>query len=366
MRVVDIAPATAVSAGGAHTCAVAPEIAGGGTPGIWCWGANQSGQLGDGELVDRATPVATTRQLSATGIAAGGAHSCAITTANDGDMECWGRAAAGQLGLGNTPPATQDKPYPSMVPLFDGANPRVQVIAAGGAHTCVKAVASASIRCFGANDHGQLGGGPIPPYGYVDATLGASAGDRGQRDRRRRAHLRAGHGRPCLVLGPRRRRSDRRRRAQRPARAGLLALGDGVTATDVAAGGAHTCALVTGGKVLCWGRGAEGQVASAGKTDVLVPAPVAGIEGALAIVAGGAHTCAIAADRRRVVLGRERTRPAGQRRQRRQRNAGRGCGHHRRARAGGGRRAHLRAAPRRQRCGAGATTASASSATARC
>ena len=294
-RVVDLAPATAVSAGGAHTCAVAPTVAGMRTPGIWCWGANHAGQLGDGSLDDHATPVATIRQLGATGIAAGGEHSCAITTANDGDMECWGRAAAGQLGLGDTPAATQDKPYPSMVPLFDGANPRVQVIAAGGAHTCVKAVASASIRCFGANDHGQLGGGPVPPYGYVDATLGATPATAGS--------VTAGAAHTCALdldgrvwcwgAGAEGQVGDGAR-SDRPAPT-LLALGDGVTAMKVAAGGAHTCALVTGGKVLCWGRGAEGQVASADKTDVLTPTPVAGIEGAAAIVAGGAHTCAIAA-----------------------------------------------------------------------
>jgi len=305
VRVANITAATAVSAGGAHTCAVAPEIAGTrtGPPRIWCWGANQSGQLGDGELVDQAVPDATTRQLSATGIAAGGAHSCAITTANDGDMECWGRAAAGQLGLGNTPPATQDKPYPSMVPLFDGANPRVRVIAAGGAHTCVKAVASASIRCFGANDHGQLGGGPLPPYGYVDATLGPTAAAA--------ASVTAGAAHTCALDDDGRvwcwgagadgqigdgARSDR-------AAPALLALGDGVKALAVAAGGAHSCALVTGGKVMCWGRGAEGQVATADRTDVLVPTPVAGIDGALAIVTGGAHTCVITADRRALCWG---------------------------------------------------------------
>ena len=296
VRVAKLAAVTSVSAGAAHTCAVAPEIVGMGTPGIWCWGANQAGQLGDGSQADQATRVATIRQLSATGVAAGGEHSCAITTANDGDMECWGRAAAGQLGLGDMPPATQDKPYPSMVPLFDPANPRVQVIAAGGAHTCVKAVASASIRCFGANDHGQLGGAPMPPYGYVDATLGATPATAGS--------VTAGAAHTCALdtdghvwcwgRGDEGQLGDGAR-SDRPAPT-LLALGDGVTATKVAAGGAHSCALVTGGKVLCWGRGAEGQVASADKTDVLVPTPVAGIEGAVAIVAGGAHTCAMAAD----------------------------------------------------------------------
>jgi alpha-tubulin suppressor-like RCC1 family protein len=297
VRVPGVVAATAVSAGGAHTCAVAPELAGGATPGIWCWGANEHGQLGDGSTVDRPARVATTKQLSATGIAAGGAHSCAITTANEGDMECWGAGGSGQLGLGNSTVATQDKPYPSMVPLFDGANPRVRVIAAGGAHTCVKAVASASIRCFGANDHGQLGGGPAPPYQFVDATLGATPAT-AMSVAAGAAHtcaLDAAGGVWCWGRGDEGQLGDGAR-ADRSAPV-MLALGAGVSATAVAAGGAHSCALVTGGKVMCWGRGDEGQLATAGGIDALVPTEVADIEGALAVVAGAAHTCAIAADR---------------------------------------------------------------------
>ncbi len=297
VHVPGVVAATAVSAGGAHTCAVAPQVAGTGTAGIWCWGANEHGQLGDGSMVDRPTRVATTKQLSANGIGAGGGHSCAITTANEGDMECWGAAGSGQLGLGNTPVATQDKPYPSLVPLFDGANPRVRVVAAGGAHTCVKAVASASIRCFGANDHGQLGGGPVAPgYGFVDATLGSAPANV--------SSVTAGAAHTCALDEGGRvgcwGRGDEGQvgdgaRTDQPAPV-MLALGAGVSATAVSAGGAHSCALVTGGKVMCWGRGGEGQVATAGKTDAPVPTEVADIEGALAIVAGAAHTCAIGAD----------------------------------------------------------------------
>ena len=44
------APATSVSAGGAHSCASARRRR------VWCWGANDSGQLGDGTTFDRPAP----------------------------------------------------------------------------------------------------------------------------------------------------------------------------------------------------------------------------------------------------------------------------------------------------------------------
>lgn len=297
VRVPDVVAATAVGAGGAHTCVVAPAADGSGVPGISCWGANQAGQLGDGMLVDSGKRVTTIRQLGATAVATGGAHTCAVTTANDGDLECWGQAGSGQLGLGSSPSATQDKPYPSQVSLFPGADPRVRVVAAGGAHTCVKAVASASLRCFGANDHGQLGSGStMTGYGFVDATLGPSAAIA--------ISVTAGAAHTCALDGSGGvwcwGRGDEGQvgdgeRTDRLAPV-MLALGPGVTPTAVVAGGAHSCALVSGGRVLCWGRGDEGQVATADKTDALVPTAVAGIDGAVAIAAGSAHTCIVTGD----------------------------------------------------------------------
>lgn len=75
------------------------------------------------------------------------AHTCALL--ENGEVWCWGANDRGQLGDGTT----DDRMAPARVPL-DWASS----ISAGGAHTC--AIAGTSIHCWGANDHGQLGVDP--------------------------------------------------------------------------------------------------------------------------------------------------------------------------------------------------------------
>jgi alpha-tubulin suppressor-like RCC1 family protein len=65
---------------------------------------------------------------------------------------------------------------------------------------------------------------------------------------------------------------------------------------SVAAGGAHACAVVDGGRVKCWGSNNAGQLGngrSGGGLIATTPVTVVGVKGAIAVAAGGSHSCAL-------------------------------------------------------------------------
>jgi alpha-tubulin suppressor-like RCC1 family protein len=140
----------AVAAGGVHTCAIATAAFGGGA---FCWGDNQYGQLGNGSFgVSSAffTPNAVAGSaIQFSAITAGYTHTCGLDVS--GTPYCWGGNDSGQLGIGTSGDI-------AVAPTAVSGGLTFTAISAGMAHTCGLTGAGA-IYCWGANAYGQLGDG---------------------------------------------------------------------------------------------------------------------------------------------------------------------------------------------------------------
>ena len=143
--------ALAVTAGNAHTCALLADAS------VRCWGADLNGQLGDGSPDDGSSTPSTPVALGgpAVAVSAGGTSTCALLA--DGTVRCWGADDLGQLGDGGPIPGSA-KATPATVALGQPA----LAVSVGDDHACAL-LADGAVRCWGANTFGQLGdGGPIP------------------------------------------------------------------------------------------------------------------------------------------------------------------------------------------------------------
>ena len=149
---------TSISAGTDQTCSVTTGGA------AYCWGANNNGQLGDGNGgTDRATPVLVQGGHAFAMVSAGIDHSCGVTTA--GAAYCWGSNFQGALGDGNAEIGS-DTPV-----LVQGGHTFTAVSA--GLHTCGVTTAGAAY-CWGRNFFGQLGDGNGGTTGATDMPVRVS------------------------------------------------------------------------------------------------------------------------------------------------------------------------------------------------
>jgi alpha-tubulin suppressor-like RCC1 family protein len=205
------------------TCAVVNGAA-------FCWGENDSGQLGNNSSAVSSPVPLPVQSLTAgvTGIATGGSHTCAIV---NGGAQCWGYNANGQLGN-----ATLDNsPLPVQV---SGLTAGVTAIACGDDHCC--AIVDDGVQCWGDSMFGSLGNG---------TTVAIST-------------------RPVQVAG--------------------LTAG----ATAISAGFNTSCAVVNGA-VLCWGWNNFGQLGNGFTADAAVPVQVVGLTaGATQVATGYFRSCA--------------------------------------------------------------------------
>ncbi|WP_151087102.1 RCC1 domain-containing protein [Hymenobacter baengnokdamensis] len=231
-----------LAAGSAHSLLVRPDGS------LYAWGANGSGQLGNGSTTTSSTPVAVSSGAMPTGtrlvqVAAGKLFSLAL--AADGTAYAWGDNASGQLGNSTT----ASSQVPVAVSLPTGG--RFVQVAAGQLHALALA-ADGSLYAWGGNTSGQLGNGTTAPSTIpVSVSQGAA-----------------------------------------PA---------GTRFVQVAAGATHSLALATDGTLYAWGDNTSGQLGNTSNTSSSTPVAVS--QGAapagtrfVQVAAGQGFSLALAAD----------------------------------------------------------------------
>lgn len=134
--------AISLSVGLGHACAVLRDAT------VRCFGANASGQLGDTTRTDSLEPSTVAGLAGAVEVALGDRFSCA--SRQDGTVSCWGTNAQSQLTSGGAGQVSTS-PTP-VVGLFGAAH-----LAAAGSGACAALGPNEGVRCWGANESGQLG-----------------------------------------------------------------------------------------------------------------------------------------------------------------------------------------------------------------
>lgn len=233
-----------------------------------CWGRNYLGQLGLGDTVTRGDGpdemghALPTVQLGANALVIRGGltHTCALL--QGGLVKCWGGNYSGELGLGDT--LTRGDGPGEMgisLPFVDlGGAVYVQDITIGQHHSCAL-TQTGTVKCWGQDWRGQIGLETADARGNAPGEMGDNL--------------------PFVDLGA----------------------GNTVTAVD--AGRDHTCALLDGGAIKCWGFNLSGQLGlgddltrgnAPGQMGDNLPVVDLGVgKVAIAIAAGGSHACAILA-----------------------------------------------------------------------
>lgn len=213
-----------------------------------CWGETYFGAVGNGQTgtfaLDVLRPEAVVGLTDAAGISSGDRHTCVVTTGNG--ARCWGRGNSGQLGF-LIPFLSYGAP--GTVVLDGSPLTGVTQVSAGGLHTCAR-MADTRAYCWGSNTSGQLGGAGTPfPGGPGPVSVRVP---------------------PNPLLG----------------------------VAQIAAGQAHTCAVMLDATVACWGENGDGQLGNGTTSDTSTPTQVLDVDGVGAltdvaqVVAGLDTTCA--------------------------------------------------------------------------
>jgi len=194
---------TSISAGMYHVCVVASGA-------VYCWGYNSAGQLGNGSTLNSNVPVAVDTLgvlagKTVTSVSVGTYQACAVAASS---VYCWGLGTSGQLGSGT---ATSSTTPVAVLSTGAIAGKTVTSIDVGNSHAC--AIASGAAYCWGYNNYGAIGNSSVYSYSNTYAPIAVDV-------------------------------------------SGVLA---GKTVTSISAGESHTCVIASGASY-CWGNGSSGQL----------------------------------------------------------------------------------------------------------
>ncbi len=273
-----------------------------------CWGLNATGQIGDGTRIDRlvATPVMGVGGMGTLAnvaqIATGQSHSCARLS--DGEVRCWGSGS--YLAQGST--AIRTTPVVAKNSTNTGNLTGIASLFADDTSTCGKKN-DGGITCWGVNSSGQLGNGTtttaLLPKDVLDASGAAPLSNVSKIMVGAKFACALDTAQAVFCWG---------RNAE-----GQLATGDQVStllpvetllASDiptnplrdiasVSNGETFSCALTTSGNVKCWGDNGVGQLGTGDETGSIYPRDVVGVggtgtlSGVTQLVSSGLSSCAL-------------------------------------------------------------------------
>lgn len=249
---------------------------------VLCWGNNGVGQVGTGNTRDQLFPTAVSRLTGGVkAVSAGGSHSCALTTS--GAVKCWGANDQGQLGNGTT--------ASSSVPVDVKGLDNVASVSAGAMHTCAVTTAGA-VWCWGRNDFGETTGTgksgtvsePVQVAGLASGMRAVSTGGNFSCAVGTDGGVRCWGDNQVGYLGD-------GTTTKRTSVVQVAGLSSGVEA--ISSGGDHTCVLTTVGAAKCWGFNRFGQLGNGSKTNSASPVDVVSTVAYSAISGGALHTCAV-------------------------------------------------------------------------
>ena len=271
--------ATSVDGGFTHSCARLND----GT--IACWGSNDAGELGNTSVAlggESTTPVLVEGIATAIQVSAGWGHSCAVLTG--GTVECWGSNSEGQLGSTSI---TQ-----SATPVLVEGITTATSVSLGGAYSCAL-LTDGTIKCWGRNTENQLGNGggqqSETPVSVQDITTATQLG--------------AGMKHSCAVLTDgtvwcwgvnslgELQPNTLIANSAKPVQIQNIA-----TAKSTSGGQHHSCAVLVGGEVKCWGYNGDGRLGHTTLGDREPPTNVSGVSNAVSVFGAREFSCALLSD----------------------------------------------------------------------